>query len=60
MEANINFDEASKLWRENKQYLGNGSYKYICMAITKKNTQCLKKPLKNCKYCHIHNKITIQ
>ena len=21
MEANINFDEASKLWRENKQYL---------------------------------------
>ena len=60
MEVNINFDEASKLWRENKHYLGNGTYKYICMAITKKNTQCLNKPLKNCKYCYIHNKTTIQ
>ncbi len=58
MEININFDEASSMWRENKQYLGNGSYKYICMAITKKQNQCLNKPLKNCKYCYIHKKIS--
>ena len=54
MEVNIDFDEACAVWRENKQYLGNGSYKYICMAITKKRKQCLNKPLENCKYCHIH------
>ena len=54
MDVNINFEEASILWRENKQYLGNGTYKYICMAKTKKNTQCLKQPLKNCNYCYIH------
>ena len=58
MEVNIDFDEACAVWRENKQYLGNGSYKYICMAITKKQKQCLNKPLENCKYCHIHRKIS--
>ena len=58
MEVHIDFYEASAVWRENKQYLGNGTYKYICMAITKKQKQCLNKPLENCKYCHIHRKIS--
>ena len=58
MEVHIDFYEASAAWRENKQYLGNGTYKYICMAITKKKKQCLNKPLTNCKYCHIHRKIS--
>ena len=25
----INFDYSSKLWRENKIYLGNGIFKYL-------------------------------
>tara|TARA_Y100000768_G_C23980035_1_gene685199 strand:+ start:199 stop:393 length:195 start_codon:yes stop_codon:yes gene_type:complete len=52
----IDFDEASKLWKQNKKYIGNGCYIYICMAITVKNKPCLNKPLKNGNFCHIHKK----
>lgn len=57
MELNIDFNEASLLWRANKQYLENGNFKYICIGITKKQKQCLNKPLENCKFCHIHRKV---
>jgi len=38
-EVNINFDEASKAWMENKKSIGGGCYKYICKRkrITKKD-----------------------
>lgn len=55
--VNIDFDEASNIWRSNKKHIGNGSFKYICGAITKKNKQCSNKPMKNSLYCYCHNKV---
>ena len=48
---NIDFDEASKSWQQNKSPLGNGTYKYVCGAITKTGNKCKNHP--NCK---LHNK----
>ena len=50
-EVNIDFDEASKSWQQNKSPLGNGTYKYVCGAITKTGNKCKNHP--NCK---LHNK----
>ena len=50
-EVNIDFDEASRCWKINKSYLGNGTYKYVCGAITKTGNKCKNHP--NCK---LHNK----
>ena len=50
-EVNIDFDEASKCWQQNKSSLGNGTYKYVCGAITKTGNKCKNHP--NCK---LHNK----
>ena len=50
----IDFDAASSAWKANKKYIGNGSYKYVCIAITKKNIQCSNKPQKNKQYCYCH------
>ncbi len=54
--VNIDFDAASLAWMANKKSIGNGSYKYVCIAITKRGVQCSNKPLKNKKYCHCHCK----
>lgn len=29
IENHIDFDDASRSWQKNKQYIGNGCYKYI-------------------------------
>lgn len=50
-EVNIDFDEASRCWKINKSSLGNGTYKYVCGAITKSGNKCKNHP--NCK---LHNK----
>jgi hypothetical protein len=50
-EVNIDFDEASRCWKKNKSPLGNGTYKYVCGAITKTGNKCKNHP--NCK---LHNK----
>ena len=34
-EVNINFDEATKIWRSNKKSIGNGSFIYICGCLCK-------------------------
>jgi hypothetical protein len=47
----IDFDEASRSWMSNKLSIGNGSYKYICGAITKKGDKC-----KNHTNCRLHKK----
>lgn len=52
----IDFDLASKLWNKNKIKMNNGTYTYKCMGITKKNTECKKKPLFGCDYCIYHKK----
>jgi len=55
-DVNIDFDQASKMWRNNKISIGNGSYKYICSALCKTGKKCRNQPLKNKQVCHIHNK----
>ena len=55
-EVNINFEEASSCWKANKQYLGNGQYKYICNQNTKSGNQCKRESLSGCNYCKMHNK----
>ena len=52
----FDFDEASTAWRANKCYIGNGTYKYICMAITVKGRPCKKKPTSGASYCSCHIK----
>jgi hypothetical protein len=54
MEFNINFDEASAAWRQNKLSLGNGMYKYCCIEQTKSGTKCKNKPSTNSSFCHRH------
>lgn len=54
MEVNINFDEASKAWMQNKRKITNGCYVYRCIATTKKGEPCKCKPSQNSQYCHIH------
>lgn len=56
-EVNIDFDEASKAWMDNKKSTGNGNYKYICEQITQMGEQCKREPKKSCCYCLIHLKI---
>tara|TARA_Y100000389_G_C16953792_1_gene267757 strand:+ start:171 stop:377 length:207 start_codon:yes stop_codon:yes gene_type:complete len=51
--VDIDFDLAEKAWRENKKYIGNGTFKYVCNGITKKGNKCNNKPT-NSGYCHIH------
>ena len=50
----INFDEASELWRANKKCMGNGHYKYICTQKTKSGNQCKRESLKFCDHCKMH------
>ena len=54
--VDIDFNEASTLWRSNKKYIGNGSFKYVCSAMTKKNKRCSNKPMKNSQFCYCHQK----
>ena len=53
---NIDFDFASKLWRSNKEYIGNGQFKYKlkkCKALTKKNQPCKNKT--HNEFCSVHS-----
>ena len=38
----IDFDEASAAWRENKKHLGNGWFAYKCVYIHSNGKQCNK------------------
>jgi len=53
----INFDEASEAWKENKISIGNGSYRYLCKKRGKNNNICIKKCLMNQDYCCVHFKM---
>ena len=53
-EVNIDFDEASTLWKLNKKSVGNGCYKYICGCKTKTGNICKREKLLNLCYCKIH------
>lgn len=54
-EVNIDFDEASEAWKQNKKSIGSGCYKYICEAIRTNGKKCRKNPMTGCKFCSIHN-----
>jgi len=57
-EVNIDFDEASRMWKFNKKTMGNGTYKYICCALNKSGVKCGRQIVCETKYCTTHNKIT--
>ena len=40
------FDNASMLWKQNKKYLGNGVYVYLCEGVFKNGRCCLRKACK--------------
>jgi hypothetical protein len=46
MEFGIDFDEASKCWKENKKYKGNGTYVYKCQCLTKEGKPCKREAMK--------------
>ena len=55
----IDFDEASRAWRENKRTLKNGMFsykksKYRCMHICDDGKRCKKKQLIAYEYCEYH------
>lgn len=57
--VNINFDESSKAWRQNKNILKNGAYSYKkgkqnCGHIDENKKKCRKKKLLNDGYCEKH------
>jgi hypothetical protein len=53
--SKVDFDEASKAWRENKKSTGNGSFKYICCA-DKNGKKCGIKCIDREIYCRYHYK----
>ena len=55
-QVEIDFDEASKSWLENKKSIGNGCYKYTCIKITKTGKKCKNDSLRGCDKCRFHNK----
>ena len=52
--VNINFDDASTCWRQNKKALGNGMYKYVCSQTKKDGTKCEVVCYKNGDTCWAH------
>lgn len=42
MEFDIDFDEASKAWRQNKKHIGNGMFVYTCKFIHSNSKPCNK------------------
>jgi len=55
--VNIDFDEASMLWKTNKCTMGNGVYKYVCIQKNKNGNSCVKKCLPGEEYCCRHFKM---
>ena len=56
-EVNIDFNEASELWKANKKSIGNGSYTYICLQKTKQGKTCKREALPSCDYCNMHRNV---
>jgi len=52
--VDIDFDEASDAWRSNKKSIGNGQYKYMCLAITKSGINCKRESIAGFNFCSMH------
>ena len=50
-EVNIDFVEASELWRQNKKQVSPGHFKYICTVLKKDGNKCVEQftTVLNCK-----------
>jgi hypothetical protein len=57
-EVNIDFDEASEAWKENKLSQGNGTYRYRCLMPGKNGGKCIKKCLPTEDFCLVHYRMT--
>lgn len=57
-EDNIDFDDASEAWKQNKMSIGNGSYIYLCKKMGIRNNKCIKKCLQGEEYCCVHFKMS--
>jgi len=53
-EVNIDFDDASRCWLQNKKRLACGTYVYVCGAELKAGGFCQKKPEKFSDNCYMH------
>lgn len=58
LEVNIDFDEASRMWKENKWDIGGGTYRYRCMKNGHNGAKCISKCLSGEEYCRNHIKFT--
>lgn len=56
LKVDINFDEASQVWRKNKKYMGNGHFNYICLQLTKTGKTCNRRCKIGSLYCRQHLK----
>jgi hypothetical protein len=54
LEVNIDFDDASRLWRSNKKKMANCCYQYVCGFELKSGEFCKKTCSKNSQHCSIH------
>jgi hypothetical protein len=59
-EVNIDFDEASKAWKQNKKQVEQGHFQYICTVVKQDGTKC-GKTCSNTngtegQYCRTHKK----
>jgi hypothetical protein len=58
-EVDIDFDEASRAWRENKKIIKNGMFSYMktkknCCHIQDNGKKCKKKRIIDSEYCELH------
>ena len=54
----IDFDEASRAWRQNKKSTENGCFKYTCIHVLANGNTCSKTPSFTSEFCHVHKKST--
>lgn len=59
MEVNINFDEASSSWRQNKNILKNGMFSYkkskkVCVHSEENGKRCRKRCVNGDTFCEFH------
>lgn len=58
MDFGIDFDDASKCWRENKKPKANGCFVYKCQAICLNGKPCKRETMNvvGAEYCNMHQK----
>lgn len=50
----VDFDQASQAWRQNKKSLPNGTFIYVCGKTTASGQPCQKKRKRECQSCAMH------